>query len=531
MDLLIRKKHLVTIILIGIILFHFFDNFMWLSKDNFKDSIDDSHWHIIEAIKFHLVFKKILQTHSSLFVKTEQVFHAFRNVGTDNWPPMIYFLSALINPHELYLFRLRMYINFIFYILLILSVYFLGKKCFNRRIGLIAAFLISFYPAVYIFSRQFGLDFPLLSLTAVCVCLLLYSESFSNRGYSLWFGLSLGIATLVKLQIMFFLLVPLLYAIFSVLRQKNNKKFHAFSNLILSFILTFLLASLYWGNKLGIIFSNFCAHAFSLYPFYTGKRLFALGSVNPIFSLRNMVFHLEGLLFQTYLHLFILFICSLSLFLLKKNKWRTFFLLNLLVPYLIFTFISVKWIRYTMPLLIFMAIISAWLVDSLRIKYLRVFILCVLVFYCLHVCILNSWVPNNYRPVTRLYKSTINSKDSNTLFIHPPNLYDYIAEMKKGGIIPSIEQRLSEGKIIRIEFKGDNVEQIVARLYLYFQDAIFNNRIDIYQRPKVSFQDADYIVMRNSNLLEEKDLLKKYKIFSELGNNIFLIKNEKDSII
>ena len=520
---LIRKKHLVVIILLGILLFHFFNNFIWLKKDNRIDG-PDSGWHLIESVKFYLAFKKILYSTESFFAKTEHSIQAFGHWPTGNWPPLIYFLSALINPHEFSLFRIRMYLNFIFYILLILSTYFLGKKCFNRRVGLIAAFLISFYPAVCAFSRQFGLDFPLFCLTATCVCLLVYAENFSKRGYSLLFGLSLGIAMLVKLQILFFLLMPLLYIISSIFSEKNSEKLKAILNLILSLTVAFILFYLYWGNKLGFIFSNFYEHAFTLYPFYTGKRTPALGpSTIPVFSLRNITFYLEGLLYYVSLFPFILFVCALVAILVSKNKWRLFFLLSLLVPYFIITFISVKWTRYALPLLVFMAVITAWSIDSLRLRYLKVVILCALVFNSMRLCFFNSWTINRlpYVPC-RFFQTTI--KDSVFPRLYPPDPYDYTRELEKDGVIPHIEQGLRDGKKIRIEFGGDSVEVNVALLYIYFQDDIFNNRIDIRSRMKLDFQDVDYIVLRSTDLLNKKELLKNYMILSRAGECVVLIK-------
>lgn len=329
---------------------------------------------------------------------------------------------------------------------------------------------------------------------------------------------------------MFFLLVPLIYALSGIFREKNSEKLNAFSNFILSFTAASILFYLYWGNKLGFIFSNFYEHIFSLYPFYTDKITPALGTLIPIFSLRNITFYLESLLFHASLFPFILFICALAAFLISKNKWRFFFLLSLLIPYFIITFISVKWTRYALPLLLFMALISAWFIDSLKLRYLKPVILCVLVFYCMRLNLLNSWSINNYAPVPyHFLKPTI--KDAIFPGLYPPDAHDYTAELKKDGVIPHIEQGLREGKTIRIEFGGDNVEHAIVLLYIYFQEAIFNNRIDIQKRPKLDFQGADYIVMQDSDFLNKKELLKNYRILSRVRERVFLIKNEKDSLI
>ncbi|MFH1799913.1 MAG: glycosyltransferase family 39 protein [Candidatus Omnitrophota bacterium] len=517
------KKRWVVLILSGILLFHFVNNFIWLQKDNLIYG-PDSAWHLIEAIKFHFTFKNILHSQASFFAQIGQWIQTFRYWPTTNWPPLVYFLSALINPQEIHLFSLRMYVNFIFYVLLVLSTYFLGKKCFNRRAGLIAAFLIGFYPAVCAFSRQFQLDFPLLCVTAACVCLLVYSENFSKRGYSLLFGLSLGMGTLVKLQIMVFLLVPLLYATFGIFRPQNSEKLNRSSNFILSTIIAFSLFYLYWGNRIGTMLTSFHDHLLIYYPFYTNKTALVSVAPIPIFSLRNFTFYLEGLIAHVYLLPFILFICALVVLLISKNKWRFFYLFSFLIPYLIFSFISVKWTRYALPLLVFMAVISGWVINSIRLRYIKVAILCVLVFYSMRLYLTGSWTSHDGHSATPFcfFKSTL----PDILFpgLIPPVAFDYTEELKKEGIIPHIEQGLRDGKAIRIAFSGDNVEDTIVLLYFYFQDAIFKKRIAIYERHVLDFQNADYIVMKDSDLLTEKELLRNYRVLSRIQGRVFLIK-------
>jgi Dolichyl-phosphate-mannose-protein mannosyltransferase len=517
-----NKKLWVVMILAGILLFHFINNFIWFKKDNFVTTTD-ANWHVIEALKFHIAYNKILHSHESLLEKTVEVIQTFRYWPTTNWPPMVYFLSAIICPQKMHLFFLRMYVNFIFYIVLVLSAYFLGKKCFNRGAGLIAAFLISFYPAVFALSRQFGLDFPLLCSTAVCLCFLLYSENFSKRGYSLLFGLSLGLGTLVKLQIMFFLLAPLLYAIGGIFRAKNSEKLNGFSNFILSSAIAFGLFSLYWGNRVGIMAQSLLDHVFIYYPLYkAGTSLTSSASI-PIFSLPNVVYYLEGLLAHVYLFPFILFLCAMAVLFISKNKWRFFYLCSFLIPYFMISFISVKSTRYALPLLIFMAVLSGWLIDSIRLKYIKILTLCVLVFYAMNLYFLNSWTLERYVLVPRSFLKLLGG-DMNLSNAHPPNAFDYTEELKKAGIIPYIEQKVGEGQIIRVEYQGVNVEDPIASLFIYFQNAIANGKISI--RVETSgFRDANFIVIREPDFFNKKDLFHGFRILARINGSVFLIKN------
>jgi hypothetical protein len=527
MERLMSKKHWVFIILSCILLFHFINNFIWLNKDNFIIAID-ANWHIIETVKFHLALKKILLFQAPFFSKTGQLIHTFRYWPTMNWPPLVYFLSALMNPHEIHLFSLRMYINFIFFVLLILSIYFLGKKCFNRRAGLIAAFLISFYPAVGAYSRQFGLDFPLLAFISVCLCLLVYSENFSKRGYSLLFGLSLGMGTLVKLQIMFFLLAPLLYALGGIFRQNKGEKLNGCLNFIFSSAIALSLFYSYWGNRAGSILTSLHDQIFFSYPLYTAKTSLFLGVSIPIFSLVNFVYYLESLLAHVYLLPFLLFVCAMTVLFISKNKWRFFYFFSFLIPYFIISFISVKSTRYALPLLVFMAVLSGWLVDSIRSRYMKILMLCLLIFYSVNFYFFNSWTHKRFFLVPRSFLK-LTGKEISLSNLFPPHSCDYTGELKTAGIIPYIERQVRKGKIIKIAFIGlGRIEDPMALLYMYFQDAILNGKIIMRKGGASGFQDVDCIFIRESDLSTQKDPLKNYKILAGFRGSIFLIKNEKN---
>jgi hypothetical protein len=527
MEKFMSKKHWVVIILLSILLFHFINNFIWLKKDNFIYG-PDSSWHLIQAIKFQMEFKNILESQASFFTKTGQLIHTFRHWPTVNWPPLVYFLSALINPQEIHLFSLRLYINFIFFALLVLSTYFLGKKCFNRRAGLIAAFLISFYPAVGAYSRQFGLDFPLLALTSVCVCFLVYSENFSKRGYSLLFGLSLGMGTLVKLQIMFFLLAPLLYAMGGISRQNKGEKLNGFLNFIFSSAIAFGLFYLYWGNRVGSMLTNLHDQIFFSYPIYAAKTSLFLGASIPIFSLVNFVYYLEGLLAHVYLLPFLLFICAMTVMFISKNQWRFFYLFSFLIPYFIISFISVKSTRYALPLLIFMAVLSGWLIDSIRLRYIKIITLCLLVFYSMNFYFFNSWTFEKYVLVPRSFLGLTGPEMAHSN-LSQPYPCDYAGELKTAGIIPYIEQQVRKGKIIRIKFIGTTIEDLMALLFMYFQDSILKGKITMQREWATSFQDVNCIFIREPDLVAQKDLLKNYRILSRIHGSVFLIKNEENA--
>ncbi len=98
--------------------------------------------------------------------------------------------------------------NLLYLLVLLVGVYKLGRRCLDRRAGLLAATLVSLMPAVYGGSRVVGLDFPALCLTPLAVYLLLRSDGFKRPGYAVAFGATAGLAALIKGQVLLFLFWP-----------------------------------------------------------------------------------------------------------------------------------------------------------------------------------------------------------------------------------------------------------------------------------------------------------------------------------
>jgi 4-amino-4-deoxy-L-arabinose transferase-like glycosyltransferase len=136
-------------------------------------------------------------------------------------PPLTYIITAAFlnlfgagpNPATL--------INLLFSAILLVAVWGLGAKLFNRLLGLWAAGLCLLFPGLYLVRLDFLLDYPLTAVVALCFwCLTVWRDvggdpepRAQRRGW-LWasaFGVSFGLALLVKQTALFFLLVPVLW--------------------------------------------------------------------------------------------------------------------------------------------------------------------------------------------------------------------------------------------------------------------------------------------------------------------------------
>ncbi len=135
-------------------------------------------------------------------------------------PPFFYIASALF----LSLFRdisidLAVMVNSFFMLILILSVYKTGVFFKDRNLGIMSAFIVTMLPGVFAFSRVLMPEFALMSFVALTFMALLYSKSFTRRGFSLLAGVSMGLGALIKLSYPFFVICPLIIAFISGARS------------------------------------------------------------------------------------------------------------------------------------------------------------------------------------------------------------------------------------------------------------------------------------------------------------------------
>ena len=69
-----------------------------------------------------------------------------------------------------------------------LSTYLIGKNLGNKKIGLMAMLLISFYPMIYGISRKFVPEVALIALVSLAHYFLIKTAHFKHTKYSLLLG-------------------------------------------------------------------------------------------------------------------------------------------------------------------------------------------------------------------------------------------------------------------------------------------------------------------------------------------------------
>lgn len=114
--------------------------------------------------------------------------------------------------------------NSIFFIILITSIYGIGSLIYNRKTGLLAAFLTSVFPLIFGQSRNAMLDFPLAAMVSLSIYLILKTDGFRYVLYSILAGIALGLSQSTKESTFIFILTPLIYYFLKSYAAEKKRK-------------------------------------------------------------------------------------------------------------------------------------------------------------------------------------------------------------------------------------------------------------------------------------------------------------------
>jgi 4-amino-4-deoxy-L-arabinose transferase-like glycosyltransferase len=216
--------------------------------------------------------------------------------------------------------------------------------------GILAGILASCYHFPAWLIHDAFLDYPLIAIVTVSFALLLKTDNFTNRNYSMAFGVAFATGLLTKQTFAFFLILPVIYAMYKAVMAR---RFSALFNLFLAILISAILAAIWYAPHLNDVLEIY--------------RINKEGAINeneaPLFSFMSNVFYIHALISaQLQLPFAALFIFGLIFSLVRFRKECIPVYLWLLSGLGIFTMIANKDVRYTVPILPAVAIISVcWL--------------------------------------------------------------------------------------------------------------------------------------------------------------------------
>lgn len=348
----IKYREVLAALLIWIFLA--LNEIYWLKLDNFP-LVWDSALHFVDSMQTFLILK-------NGFLAIPQIVHV------NGYYP---FLVPLMAAPFYALFGINPDIgiagmNLIFLGVLILSTYGIGKKIMNERAGVLAAFIVSMYPMIFIYSRTFMYDVPLVAMSAFSLYLLLLTNNFRSKKFSVVLGFSFGLGMLTKWTFVLFIIGPLSYVLYDTVKSYQlDADFKPPMNFLIFVFLGFIVASSWYFPNIGVLKS---------------LSVYVQQSV-PTSSLPYVI----ALIDHMSLPLFILAIVMLGYQIkvkgLKSNT--VVLLLWIIVPYLILSLQAHREPRYIAPVLPAFALISAIGIEMISVKKIKSSLIVLVIILCL----------------------------------------------------------------------------------------------------------------------------------------------------
>jgi 4-amino-4-deoxy-L-arabinose transferase-like glycosyltransferase len=244
---------------------------------------------------------------------------------------------------------------------LVLATYGIGARLWSGRVGVLSALFVATSPMVTSAFKDYMLDGPLVAMTALSLYLLIRTEDFSVRSYSLLFGLACGLAVLTKWSFAFAILLPGVVAVAAALvLLVRARAWQRLANLAGGGALALLVgAPWFWRNftQLAGDYRNNIAAAFQI-------------EGDPaVFSAPSLLYYFWTLVtHQLWVLPFLLFVCGLVLLGRRDRAIRTnrYPLLLIAGCFVAFTLVGNKDPRFTMPMLPAVAVVATYWIDGLR---------------------------------------------------------------------------------------------------------------------------------------------------------------------
>jgi len=222
----------------------------------------------------------------------------------------------------------------------IVLIYKFGKLLFNEKVGLLSAFLLSFFPLDVVYSTRLMTDLPSAFFVALAVYLFLKSEKTNknpaSNTYCFFSGLSLGIAYLIR---EFSLLIGLFFIIYIAYHKKIKISYFLIA---LGFVLMISVESFYFLQETGDPLFRYTIMSSKWTDMIVETNMYGRG--NLPFSL----FHYPHIIFtDNLLGLFYPFIFIAIFYLIANRKKEAYNLLFWFIPLLLYiSFGSVSITRY-----------------------------------------------------------------------------------------------------------------------------------------------------------------------------------------
>jgi len=317
---------------------------IWRAIDTRPPSVDMGR-HLMTSLNYYNLFLD----HKYLSLVTAYTYY----------PPLVYWLTisfyALLGTSLI----VSVSANVVFVAMLVFSVYGIGKYLWSNKVGLLSAIFVVFTPMLAMEFKHFELDAPLTAIVALALYLLIRSEEFTNKKYSLLFGAIFGLGMLTKWTFTFFLIAPLLFAFFKCLIKCFKLKKFYLGNFLLSALIAYAIAMPWYLFNHSQILNDYLYNAYTVGEMAEPK----VGTLLSNITYPNALISTQLYLIPSIMFLAGLVFCFMKVGRINKN---IYLLLMIFGGLFILTLLPHKDYRYSLPILSGVAIIGVYWIGKIK---------------------------------------------------------------------------------------------------------------------------------------------------------------------
>jgi 4-amino-4-deoxy-L-arabinose transferase-like glycosyltransferase len=172
-------------------------------------------------------------------------YDAFVDIGKQKAP-----LIAVV-PIPFYLLFGKTYIsalvsNLLFIMLGSYYFYKLGALISKKREALLGVFILNLFPLIFGLSRDFLVEYGLMTLVIAWLYYFLKSDCFADRKYSLALGIFAGLGMLMKVSFALYIIAPMLFLCFKKVIKLKTLPVVYIKNALITLISGLLLAGTWY---------------------------------------------------------------------------------------------------------------------------------------------------------------------------------------------------------------------------------------------------------------------------------------------
>ena len=242
-------------------------------------------------------------------------------------------------------------VNIVSMWVLFAALYRIARRWWSARAAVFAIAIAGTMPLLYGLARWFMVEYALTALVAAAMCVLIESDGLKRDWHTVLFGVLCGFGLLLKVSFPLFVLPALIYVWFTSGRRMRPLIWIALSCL--------LLALPWYAGHLRPTLANALDAGFGAPA--------AIQGTGPIFSVGTIVKYLSLVAATgvSYYYVALALLAGVALATRRSGMMSRGLVIAWLLPFAVFAFGGNKDVRYIAPILPAVALVLAWLLDSI----------------------------------------------------------------------------------------------------------------------------------------------------------------------